>query len=264
MPSRGRLRAINLQHHQPELARKQEATMQPGTGNKDPTRAWSQNLWIARVRDWTVVLIVMLTVRSAVADWNNVPTGSMKPTILEGDRIFVNRLAYDVKVPFIERPLLIWSDPKRDDIVVFHSPTDGTLFVKRVIGLPGDRIRLSANRVFINGEPADYEPLDSATPQQLPPSERAGHHLVAETFDGRTHAVMTTPEQPGPADFGPVTVPPGQYFVMGDNRDNSMDSRFFGFVARERIVGRAMAVVMSLDPESYLSPRWQRFFHGLS
>jgi signal peptidase I len=214
--------------------------------------------------DWTAVLIVMLTVRSAVADWNDVPTGSMKPTIVEGDRIFVNKLAYDLKVPLVDRPLLVWGDPKRDDIVVFRSPTDESLFVKRVIGVPGDCIELRDNRLFINGEPAVYEPLEPTTLHQLPLQDRVGHGLATESVDGRTHAVMTTPGQPGPENFGPVVVPRGQYFMMGDNRDNSLDSRFFGFVARERVLGRATAVVLSLDPERHLSPRWHRFFHGLS
>jgi signal peptidase I len=187
----------------------------------------------------------------------------MKPTILEGDRILVDKLAYDLKVPFVGWPLVRWGDPRRDDVVVFRSPTDGTLFVKRVVGVPGDTVELRDNRLFVNGQPAGYEPLDPAVRGQLPSPERQGHGFAAETVGGRTHPIMTTPGQPGPENFGPVTVPPGEFFMMGDNRDNSYDSRFFGFVGRERILGRATAVVLSLDPANHLLPRWQRFFQWL-
>jgi signal peptidase I len=232
-------------------------------GSNSRTKAQSPEGWLSWVKHCAAILMVMFTFRSAVADWNDVPTGSMKPTIVEGDRILVNKLAYDLKVPFVERPLLVWGNPKRDDIVVFRPPTDETLFVKRVVGVPGDRIEVRDNRLFVNGEPAAYEPLNDATRQQLSPREQAGHSFAAETVGGRTHPIMTTPGQPGAENFGPVTVPPGQYFMMGDNRDNSLDSRFFGFVARERILGRATAVVVSLDPGSHLSPRWQRFCQAL-
>jgi signal peptidase I len=132
-----------------------------------------------------------------------------------------------------------------------------------VVGVPGDRLELTGNRLLINDEPAVYEPLDAATRDQLSILDKGEHRFAEETVAGRTHAVMTTPLQPGPEDFGPVTVPPGQYFVMGDNRDNSLDSRFFGFLERERILGRATAVVLSLDPGNHLLPRAQRFFRAL-
>src|SRR3954471_5088979 len=105
--------------------------------------------WRKDIRPLLILAVVLFAVRSSLADWNDVPTGSMKPTILEGDRIFVNKLAYDLKMPFLDQPLLEWSDPKREDIVVFRSPIDGTLFVKRVVGLPGDRIELRDNRLFV-------------------------------------------------------------------------------------------------------------------
>jgi signal peptidase I len=241
-----------------------EVSMRSATAeNNTPTSAQPPKPWLSWVKQLAACLIVMLTFRSAVADWNYVPTGSMKPTILEGDRIFVNKLAYDLKVPLVDRPLLVWCDPKRGDIVVFRSPTDGTLFVKRVVGVPGDRLELTGNRLLINGEPAVYEPLDASTRDQLSKPDQAEHLFAEETVAGRTHPVMTTPLEPGPEDFGPVTVPPGQYFVMGDNRDNSLDSRFFGFLERERILGRATAVVLSLDPGNHLLPRGQRFFRAL-
>src|SRR5258707_4743278 len=98
-----------------------------------------------------ITLLVLFAFRSAIADWNDVPTGSMKPTIIEGDRVLVNKLAYDLKVPFTTWHIAQWDNPKRGDVVVFYSPADEVRLVKRVIGLPGDRIELKNNEVFVNG-----------------------------------------------------------------------------------------------------------------
>ena len=103
-----------------------------------------------------ITVLVLSAFRSAIADWNDVPTGSMKPTILEGDRVFVNKLAYDLKFPFTTWHLAQWDNPKRGDIVVFYSPLDGKRLVKRVVGLPGDRIELRNNRLLVNDAPVTY------------------------------------------------------------------------------------------------------------
>jgi signal peptidase I len=194
-----------------------------------------------------VFALVLFAFRSAIADWNDVPTGSMKPTILEGDRVFVNKLAYDLKVPFTTWHLAQWDNPKRGDVVVFFSPADGVRLVKRVVGLPGDRMELANNAVLVNGTPVKYEPLPEATIAELPTAERPAHQYATEDLALHPHPVMSTPALPAKRSFGPVTVPQGKYFMMGDNRDNSFDSRFFGAVDRSQIVGRATAVVISLD-----------------
>src|SRR3954452_17041153 len=106
-----------------------------------------------------VMLVVLFSFRSAVADYNVVPSGSMKPTIIEGDRIFGNKLAYDLKIPFTRIHIAQWADPKRGDVVVFDRPSDGVRLVKRVIGVPGDTIVLRDNPLFINGQPASYVSL---------------------------------------------------------------------------------------------------------
>jgi signal peptidase I len=148
--------------------------------------------------------------------------------------------------------------------VVFSSPADGIRLVKRVVGLPGDRIELRDDELWINGEPAAYEPLDPAIVQQIEPKEQPQHEFAAEQIAGQAHPVMTTPGSFGaPRFFGPVTVPPDHYFMMGDNRDNSRDSRSIGFVPKSSIVGRATAVAISLDPEHSYAPRWGRFFRAL-
>jgi len=211
-----------------------------------------------------ITAVVLFTFRSAVADWNDVPTGSMKPTLIEGDRIFVNKLAFGLRVPFTLKWVTRWGGPSRGDVIVLFSPAaDGTRLVKRAIGVPGDEIELKANHLFVNGVEATYGELDEDTIGQIPESERPRHGFATETADGRTHPVMNTPAQPAERSFGPVTVPAGSYFVMGDNRDESADSRVFGFVPEDRIVGRATGIIFSLDYDRHYLPRADRFFRGL-
>ncbi len=210
-----------------------------------------------------ILALVLFALRSAVADWNDVPTGSMKPTILEGDRILVNKLAYDLKVPFTTWHLAQWDNPVRGDIVVFFSPADGERLVKRVIGLPGDRVELRNNQLLVNGRPASYGALAPETISEIPAKEQPAHRFAAETITDHSHPVMATPALNAKRTFGPVVVPAGQYFMMGDNRDNSFDSRFYGPVRRDRIVGRAATVVISLDHADHYLPRWHRFFSSL-
>jgi signal peptidase I len=214
------------------------------------------------LRSWWFALFatvfVALSFRSAVADWNDVPTGSMKPTILEGDRIFVNKLAYDLKIPFTGIRIARWAQPERGDIVVFRSPADGKKLVKRVIGLPGDTVLMEANCLSINGEKLDYQPAQALLFER----ERGARYLI-ETLPGRTHWMQTCPSSPFLTDFGPVKVPDGYYLMLGDNRDISADSRVFGFVPRRNILGRATAVALSLDINNGYAPRWERFFTKL-
>ena len=214
-------------------------------------------------KPFLLILLVTCAVRSAIADWNDVPTGSMKPTILEGDRVFVNKLAYDLKVPFTTWHLAQWDNPKRGEIVVFFSPADGQRLVKRVIGLPGDRIELANNLLLVNGEPVKYKSLPQKTMDELPAADQPRHRFATEELAGHAHPVMATPANPARRTFGPVLVPDRHYFMMGDNRDDSYDSRFYGSVDRGRIVWRALAVVISLDHANYYLPRWRRFFTPL-
>ena len=219
--------------------------------------------WREGVRPMLVVVLVLCTFRSAVADWNDVPTGSMKPTIVEGDRILVNKLAYGLRMPFTDWWLMQWSGPQWGDVVVCFSPANGDRLVKRVVGLPGDRVELRHNVLLINDRPAEYGPLAPSVIGQIGTDRWLPHRLAAETLGDETHPVMTTPGVPASRSFGPVTVPSDHYFVLGDNRDNSRDSRFFGCIRREAIVGRSSMVVISVDPDRYYLPRWERFFRSL-
>ncbi len=220
----------------------------------------ARHWWRKEIRPLLTVALVVFAVRSSLADWNDVPSGSMQPTILVGDRVFVNKLAYDLKVPFTTWHLAEWSNPQRGDIVVFYSPHDGKRLVKRVVGLPGDAVELRDERLFVNGIAMDYAPLGDATASELPKAERPGNRFAIENLSGHKHSVMATPRLPAKRAFGPVQVPAGSFFMMGDNRDNSFDSRYFGVVERKRILGKATGVVLSLDRENYWLPRAGRFF----
>ena len=219
--------------------------------------------WRREIRPLLILALVLCSLRSSLADWNDVPSGSMQPTILVGDRIFVNKLAYDLKVPFTTWHLAEWANPKRGDIVVFYSPRDGARLVKRVVGLPGDTVELRADRLIVNGIPVDYQPLGHELARQLPPAERPASQFAAEQLPGREHLVMAMTNLPARRTFAPEPVPAGHYFMMGDNRDNSFDSRYFGPVERKRILGQATTVVLSLNRDHYWLPRSQRFFHPL-
>lgn len=230
------------------------------------SKIWKKRLSLF-LRGWVgsfvVALLIATSIKSAIADWNVVPTGSMKPTIVEGDRIFVNKLAYDLKVPYTTLHIAAWGEPKRGDIVVFYSPADGKRLVKRVVGLPGDSLSMRDNRLFINGREIEHEPAGREALHAIAPEMTLHKRFFIENLDGRKHPVAITGNRPSLRSFGPLTVPEGSYYMMGDNRDNSADSRYFGFVERRRIVGRATSVVASLDRTDHYRPRWERFFTRL-
>jgi len=219
--------------------------------------------WAKEIFPLLILGVVLFAIRSSLADWNDVPTGSMKPTILEGDRVYVNKLAYDLKVPFSTLHMAEWSNPKRGDIVVFYSPHDGQRLIKRVIGLPGDTIELRNDALILNGQPVQYEPIAQELLRYTAATDRASHVFAAEQLPGQTHAVAGWPAVQAKRDFGPFPVPEGRYFMMGDNRDDSFDSRYWGAVDRKQIIGRATSVVLSFDKKNYWLPRWQRCFSSL-
>jgi signal peptidase I len=204
-------------------------------------------------RFFLIFVLFMLVFRSSIADWNSVPTGSMKPTILEGDRIWVDKLAYDLHLPFTHISLMKFADPERGDIVIFDSHAADKRLVKRVIGLPGDVVAMRDNRLWINGQGVEYSKhLNTRT---------ADDRL--EDLGGDVHWVRWQGRDSVLANFSPVVIPDGHYLVLGDNRNNSADSRVIGFVPRDEIVGRSRYVVMSLNYDNYYLPRSERFFWAL-
>jgi len=227
-----------------------------------PFTARRLNTWWREYRGTLLFLVLMLGFRSAWADWVTVPTGSMNPTIIEGDRVLVDKHVYGLRLPWTLTRLTDGRDPLRGEVVVFDSPSDGTSLVKRVIGVPGDVVALDERGLSINGAYAEYAPGDPARVGTLPTSTQAWQPDVwRESGVLPTHDVLRIPaRRPGPQEyFGPVRVPEGNYLMLGDSRDNSADSRVFGFVPRRNIVGRAWQVALSFDPENYYLPRRGRY-----
>ena len=225
----------------------------------------AMRVWREKVRPLVILVIVLTSFRSAVADWNDVPTGSMKPSIVEGDRIFVNKLAYGLKVPFTTIHLMRWNTPARGEVVVFNSP-EGVRLVKRVIGLPGDVIEMRDGVLFINGQRTEYRPSDASWRDVLGAEERRVNTLKTEVLGTHPHPVMQNQRfwNERARNYA-VRVPEGRYFMMGDNRDNSRDSRFaeVGMIEVDQILGRSSRVAMSFDYERWYLPRWERFFKPL-
>lgn len=219
--------------------------------------------WHEWAKPVIVVLLVVSSFRSTFADWNDVPSGSMKPTILEGDRVFLNKIAYDLRFPFAGWRILPLAEPQRGDIVIFPSPHDGVRLIKRLVGVPGDVIEGRGHRIFVNGVAVDYEPMDAGTLAGVDRGILAGNDLLEEELEGAPHAVLHRRGAPAVRGFGPVKLGDAEYWAMGDNRDDSADSRFFGAVRRDTILGKALGVALSVDPSNYYLPRLSRFFSGL-
>ncbi len=224
-----------------------------------------RSLWRDWVRPLALPFLLIAGAKSALADINYVPSSSMQTTILCGDVVFNNKLAYDLRVPFTTTRLARWAEPARGDIVVCFAPDDGTRLLKRIVAQPGDTIELRRDILWLNGKPSAYAPLPAAAlgVRDLEPAERAAAVFAREQLDTRAHAVMALPGRPALRDFGPVRISAGHYFMMGDNRDNSHDSRFFGLIPRAEIIGEAKAVVVSADLNHWLRPRLNRFFTRL-
>jgi signal peptidase I len=217
-----------------------------------------RNVW-REYRNFAIFAVLLLTFRSAWADWVHVPTGSMNPTILEGDRLLVDKHTYGVRVPWTLVRLTSGRDPVRGEIVVFDSPADGTSLVKRVIAVPGDVVSLDDHGLAINGRHAHYIAGDTSHLQTLLAATLGMEpQIFRESGLGPEHDILALPSRYARRSVDPIRVPDGMYFVMGDNRDNSADSRYFGFVPRQNIVGHATRVAFSLNPDHHYLPRGSR------
>lgn len=218
--------------------------------------------WLRANRGFVLFLLCFGIFRTAIADWNPVPSGSMRPTILEGDVVLVNRLAYDLKLPLTNLSLARLGEPRRGDIVTFDSPQDGVRLIKRLVALPGDVVELRDGVLSINGVAAQYSGvhgvLDPVSPGVDLPAVRA-----TERWDERGHAVQYFERLPNHRQAGPLTVPPGHYYMLGDNRDNSGDSRYFGPVPRALLIARAERVLVSADITDHWRPRFSRWLAPL-
>ena len=178
-----------------------------------------------------IAILLALFIRTFVVQAFKIPSGSMKPTLLVGDHILVNKFIYGIKIPFIRNTLIPISDPKRGDIIVFIYPVDKSKdFIKRVIGLPGERIEIVDSEIRINKE------------------------LYGDSHGFYANQGLKTGNPSNEDRYSPITVPENHFFVMGDNRDHSYDSRFWGFVPSDSIKGKAFFIYWSW-------PNWKRFLH---
>ncbi len=198
-------------------------------------------------RSFFPVLLFVLVVRSFIFEPFRIPSGSMMPTLLKGDFIFVKKYSYGLRLPVTESKVIETGEPERGDVIVFRLPSDPSVnYIKRVIGLPGDEIVYKRQRLTINGETVDLKETDN---------EAYPVPVFIEDLDGRLHNILVTNPQFSTRD-GTYRVPDGHYFVMGDNRDRSRDSRFIGAIPEKFLVGEASRIWMHFVP--WNMPEWGR------
>jgi signal peptidase I len=198
-------------------------------------------------RSFFPVLLFVLIIRSFVFEPFRIPSGSMMPTLLQGDFIFVKKYAYGLRLPVTESKIVDTGEPARGDVVVFRLPSDPNVnYIKRVIGLPGDEISYEQHRLTINGEKVSLDQHPDATPREP---------RFVEKLDDRQHEILIT-DAGYTRNDGIYRVPEGHYFVMGDNRDNSRDSRFIDAIPETHLVGEAVRIWMHMDGLQW--PRWDR------
>jgi len=195
-------------------------------------------------------VVLLFSFRSSVADWYHVPTGSMEPTIQVGDRVVVDKSAYTLELPFTNTIIAQTGNIERGDIVIIDSNAANTRLIKRVIAVEGDKVKLENNVLFINGEKAALLP--------------ATDHAFSEAILGHTRTIALKPLSSPLESFGIITVPENHVLAMGDNRNNSLDSRYYGFFPVKEVQGKANAVAFSLDKQHWFLPRKDRFLTALN
>lgn len=248
---------------------------------------FSRRFWTEGPGSFVVAILLALFVRWAFFEAYVIPSTSMLPTLLVNDHIFVNKIIYGVRAPFSEKWFVQWTHPQRGEVVVFKYPADkDKYYIKRVVGLPGDRVLVENGHLYVN-----EKLVEKTIPQGLKDewnwlrdadfpgeSEAGGRSLYVhweERLNGENYSVLLRKDGNGSATFGPVTVPPAQYLVLGDNRDNSQDSRAWTeerrFVPRDYLIGRASFVWLSCESTlpvltflcNPLEIRWKRLFHSV-
>jgi signal peptidase I len=200
-------------------------------------RTLREPLPVEYARSFLPVLLVVLVLRSFLVEPFQIPSSSMVPTLLVGDYILVNKYTWGIRLPVTNTKVLNVGEPQRGDVMVFFPPGDDRYFIKRVVGLPGDRIAYRNKVIYLNGVAVPQDLI-----AQLPPRAPT-YQILEERLGDAQHVVRKELQRAGPDNFE-LTVEPGHYFMMGDNRDNSSDSRVFGLVPECNIVGKAFAIWM--------------------
>ncbi|NIC06683.1 signal peptidase I [Billgrantia bachuensis] len=215
-----------------------EAGTTEGLDETARERAMKEPWPVDYARSFFPVLLVVLLLRSFLVEPFQIPSGSMRPTLEIGDFILVNKYAYGLRLPVTHTRIVEFGEPERGDVMVFRFPSEPSVnFIKRVVGLPGDTVRYEDKQLYINGELVPKQLLDEA------PATAPGEWLLEEQLGEMSHHIYNNPRDPGPR-VREIVVPDGHYFTMGDNRDHSNDSRYWGFVPEENVVGKAFAVWM--------------------
>lgn len=222
-------------------------------GSKGRQEAQSTGRWLWEwVKSISVAILLFLIIRTFAVEAFKIPTGSMESTLLVGDFLLVNKAVYGAQLPFTDARLPAFEEPERGDIIVFEYPLDRSKnYVKRVVGLPGDRIAMRRGVLYVNGERQDETYVQHVQPtgDYWDPSFEWQKQYLAPDADRKTY-------RPTRDDWGPIIVPEHKYFVMGDNRDNSQDSRYWGFVDRGLIKGRPLLIYYSFDRSTLRPLPW--------
>jgi signal peptidase I len=213
---------------------------------RDPADTGGHGWMIEYSRSFFPVLLFVLIIRSFIFEPFRIPSGSMMPTLLQGDYIFVKKYSYGLRLPVIEKKFIETGQPERGDVVVFRLPSEPNVnYIKRVIGLPGDEIVYSNHRLTVNGVQVPLQ-IDSAG---------SAEQVFLETLGEHRHEIMITEPERNVLD-GRYRVPEGHFFMMGDNRDNSRDSRYIGAIPETHLVGEAVRIWMHMDGLEW--PNWSR------
>jgi len=217
-------------------------------------------LW-ENIRDLIWILAIVLFVRWIFIEPYRIPSGSMVPTLLVGDQLMVNKLIYGVQIPFTTKKLFTLKNPRRGDIIIFKFPPQptGSPYVKRVVGVAGDEVSVKEGQLYINNKPVPRV-LEGPYTGPNDPMPCNDADLLEEDLDSVQHSILLCHTDHEDNNFGPVKVPEGNVFGMGDNRDNSADSRYWGFIPLGHIKGKALIIHLPLDPTRHYFPRWDRFF----
>lgn len=185
-----------------------------------------------------LLLLVMLAIAPTFVRAFTIAGPSMSPTIWVNDRVISAQAAYDLRVPYSDAVLFRVSDPKRNDLVIYYDKPKAAIAAKRVIGVPGDKIELRENVIYVNDVAAKQKRLPRESFDHVPAENGLGDLVLEEQLDGSSHLITYTPKAGKLTTYGPVVVPPNKFFILGDHRDNSSDSRFIGFITRDQIKGR--------------------------
>lgn len=243
-------------HVKPPAASVDRALDQARRAREIPLRSrWRQTL------EFAGLLLGALALRSFVAEPYEIPTGSMLPTVQIGDRLVISKLSYGARIPYTSSDQIRWGAPRRGDIVVLLNPKDGAPdLAKRVVAIGGDKVEVRDGRLILNGHelpewPVSGECFDEDRDERTQQWQKVSCTEFKQTLDGTTFSIHHVPSGT-PPDFGPITIPPDQVFLMGDNRDRSLDSRWFGPVPAGKLKGRAFGILWSTGPDGI---RWRRF-----